>query len=188
MSRPKHRAVRSSRTTTPKLPPASTLRIQKLGARRTLAMAGAKAANTIVYIHGIGNKPLPSVLKCQWDRALFGIEQGERSRDPRVNRELYPTPLDATCSTGDNVRVDDDEMPTRTVLALSTGRAPRCRPPGRARDQGADRRSRAAGVAQDSGQAGRPYDRCRRARAPRGWCAARFFRFPRRSAGSSAKS
>jgi hypothetical protein len=28
-------------------------------------------ATTIVYVHGIGNKPPASVLKAQWDQALF---------------------------------------------------------------------------------------------------------------------
>ena len=74
----------------------------------------------MIYVHGIGNKPPPAVLKCQWDKALFGIEQGDRSRMAYwVNRELYPTPLDDTCSSGDQVRIDDDEMSTRAVMALS---------------------------------------------------------------------
>lgn len=115
--------TQTSRTTTPKLAPPSTLVIRKLGTSRIRSLSSAKAT-TIVYVHGIGNKPPATVLKCQWDRALFGVEQGDRSRMAYwVNRELYPTPLAATCSTGDNVRVDDDEMSTRTVLALSTARA-----------------------------------------------------------------
>jgi hypothetical protein len=107
---------------TPKLAPPSTLRMQKLGIEK--AALGAKSANTIIYVHGIGNKPPAAVLKCQWDKALLGVEQGDRSRMAYwVDRELYPTPLDGTCSSGDQVRIDDDEMSTRTVLALSTARA-----------------------------------------------------------------
>ena len=54
---------------------------------------------------------------------MFGVELGDRSRMAYwVNRELYPTPLDETCSSGDQVRIDDDEMSTRAVLALSTAR------------------------------------------------------------------
>ncbi|MFL7980806.1 serine peptidase, partial [Xanthomonas vasicola] len=29
-------------------------------------------ARTVIYIHGIGNKPPADVLRCQWDKALFG--------------------------------------------------------------------------------------------------------------------
>jgi subtilisin family serine protease len=116
------RRTRSPNAATPKLPPPSTLRMQKLGIEK--AALGAKSANTIIYVHGIGNKPPAAVLKCQWDKALLGVEQGDRSRMAYwVNRELYPTPLDETCSSGDQVRIDDDEMSTRTVLALSTARA-----------------------------------------------------------------
>ena len=72
----------------------------------------------------LSNKPPPAVLKCQWDKALFGIEQGDRSRMAYwVNRELYPTPLDESCSSGDQVRIDDDEMSTRAVMALSSANA-----------------------------------------------------------------
>ncbi len=107
----------------PKLAPAPTLRVRQLGIDKSAKSLGAKQANTVVYIHGIGNKPPPSVLKCQWDKALFGVDQGDRSRMAYwVNRELYPSPLDESCSSGDQVRIDDDEMSTRAVLALSTAR------------------------------------------------------------------
>jgi hypothetical protein len=66
------------------------------------ADGGLQLARTIVYVHGIGNKPIPSVLKCQWDHALFGFDLGERSRLAYwVNREFYPTPVDATFADGD---------------------------------------------------------------------------------------
>src|SRR5262245_947105 len=49
---------------------------------------------TIVFVHGIGNKPPPEVLKYQWDRALLGFDLGERSRMAYwVNRELHGPPL-----------------------------------------------------------------------------------------------
>ena len=80
---------RSRGAVMPKLAPPSTLRVQMLGVERD---AKALGANTIVYVHGIGNKPPPKILKCQWDKALFGVEQGDRSRMAYwVNRELYPT-------------------------------------------------------------------------------------------------
>lgn len=62
----------------------------------------AGKARTIVYIHGIGNKPTPEILKCQWDEALFGFSLGERSRLAYwVNRVFYPQPTQATCKMPD---------------------------------------------------------------------------------------
>ena len=51
--------------------------------RRSKAAASvtdAAKAKTLIYIHGIGNKPEESVLRCQWDHALLGFGLGERSR------------------------------------------------------------------------------------------------------------
>lgn len=62
----------------------------------------ATEARTIVYIHGIGNKPQASILKCQWDRALMGFDLGERSRLAYwVSREFYPEPSREECRDGD---------------------------------------------------------------------------------------
>lgn len=48
---------------------------------------------TVVYIHGIANKPVASVLKCQWDTALFGAPMGDRTRMAYwVDRDRYPEP------------------------------------------------------------------------------------------------
>jgi subtilisin family serine protease len=59
-------------------------------------------AKTIIYIHGVGNKPPASVLKCQWDTALFGVAMGDRTRMAYwVNRERYPQPLPDTCGSKD---------------------------------------------------------------------------------------
>ena len=59
-------------------------------------------ATTIVYVHGIGNKPPASVLKAQWDQALFEFDLGERSRMAYwVDRERYPVPLQEVSSGGD---------------------------------------------------------------------------------------
>ena len=70
-------------------------------------MAGAQGkAMTVVYIHGIGNKPPAEVLRCQWDQALFGRAMGERTRMAYwVDRKRYPVPEAGTCS-------DRDEGPT----------------------------------------------------------------------------
>lgn len=59
-------------------------------------------ASTVIYIHGIGNKPTVDVLRCQWDRALFDVQLGERSRMAYwVDRARYPVPEPATCGDGD---------------------------------------------------------------------------------------
>jgi subtilisin family serine protease len=60
------------------------------------------SALTVIYIHGIGNKPEASVLKCQWDTALFGIPMGDRTRLAYwVNREYYPAPEAGSCASAD---------------------------------------------------------------------------------------
>lgn len=65
----------------------------------------AGEARTIVYVHGIGNKPPAEILKCQWDNALFGFNLGERSRLAYwVNRIIYPEPSKATCNMADGVQ------------------------------------------------------------------------------------
>jgi subtilisin family serine protease len=59
-------------------------------------------ATTIVYVHGIGNKPPASVLKSQWDHALFEFDLGERSRMAYwVDRERYPVPINDVSLGGD---------------------------------------------------------------------------------------
>src|SRR5688500_8662500 len=64
-------------------------------------------ARTIIYVHGIGNKPEQSILKCQWDRALFGFDLGERSRLAYwVSREYYPQPEAGTCKSGDLIELE----------------------------------------------------------------------------------
>ncbi|KAB7763449.1 S8 family peptidase [Xanthomonas maliensis] len=59
-------------------------------------------ARTVIYIHGIGNKPPADVLRCQWDKALFGRPMGERTRLAYwVNRDRYPVPEPGTCDGQD---------------------------------------------------------------------------------------
>ncbi len=61
-------------------------------------------ARTIVFVHGILNKPAESILKRQWDEALYGYDLGERSRMAYwVDRVRYPIP-----SKGDEL--DPDEV------------------------------------------------------------------------------
>jgi subtilisin family serine protease len=80
------------------------------------------SAQTIVYIHGIGNKPPADILKCQWDHALFGVDLGERSRMAYwVNRAYYPTPLPDACGDGDTVAVSETGSTTGHIASLSMG-------------------------------------------------------------------
>ena len=78
--------------------PARTTRPKATG-QSSLAQGRAR---TVVYIHGIGNKPPAEVLRCQWDRALFGREMGERTRMAYwVSRERYPSPEPGSCQEQD---------------------------------------------------------------------------------------
>lgn len=77
-------------------------RIPAPGSFTAKATPVAGKARTIIYIHGIGNKPTPEILKCQWDEALFGFGLGERSRMAYwVNRIFYPEATKATCKMAD---------------------------------------------------------------------------------------
>ncbi|MFY9609182.1 MAG: S8 family peptidase [Blastocatellia bacterium] len=129
--------LRKAATSRARTPPASTgaLRLAKprpvsvrsLRAKSdtsfTVAAGAEPEVQTIVYIHGIGNKPPAATLKCQWDHALFGVQLGDRSRMAYwVNRDYYPTPSNDTCATGDLVQIDDDEASTRAIMALAAGK------------------------------------------------------------------
>jgi subtilisin family serine protease len=48
---------------------------------------------TVIYIHGIANKPAPALLKREWDQALFGVDMGARSRMAYWADIRYPQPL-----------------------------------------------------------------------------------------------
>lgn len=73
---------------TPRKPAA---RSRSTGSRST--PASSSAARTVVYCHGISNMPPEPELRSEWDRALFGADQGERTRMAYwVDRERYPRP------------------------------------------------------------------------------------------------
>jgi len=79
--------------------PAAAVETDDVKAAEALDPTGA---TTIVYVHGIGNKPPASVLKAQWDHALFGFDLGERSRMAYwVDRDRYPVPLNEVSLGGD---------------------------------------------------------------------------------------
>ncbi len=96
-------------------------RAHRGAAKRTLtAESGGEAgrARTIIYVHGIGNKPPADILKCQWDEALVGFNLGERSRLAYwVNRILYPRPTQASCKMAD-VTQDGTGAAAEAALAV----------------------------------------------------------------------
>jgi subtilisin family serine protease len=79
------------------------------------------AVGTIVYIHGIGNKPVASVLKCQWDAALFGASMGDRTRLAYwVNRDRYPTPEAGSCASKDVPHEENTSIRLRSLSNVRT--------------------------------------------------------------------
>ncbi len=55
------------------------------------AASNSGNARTVIYCHGIFDKPPEKQLRSEWDRALFGSDQGERSRMAYwVDRTRYP--------------------------------------------------------------------------------------------------
>jgi len=108
--RKKNLAVRPSR-------PARGRAAATNGARTTAAggttrkSADTDASHLVVYVHGIGNKPRESVLRCQWDNALFGTNMGDRTRMAYwVNRKRYPLPDPADCAGADRVEPTSAEV------------------------------------------------------------------------------
>ena len=91
----------------------------------TVRQGARPAANTVLFVHGIGNKPMPSILKCQWDSALFGLEMGDRTRLAYwVDRERYPTPELSSCAAPDDTAFEEiDLAPESTVMARSASAA-----------------------------------------------------------------
>ena len=101
-------SVKAGRTTSPprRNPFAMLTRLapQQVSSFTTLLTkeGNAPEVGTVVYVHGIGNKPVASILKCQWDNALFGAAMGDRTRLAYwVNRNRYPEPEAGTCADKD---------------------------------------------------------------------------------------
>ena len=64
----------------------------------------ADKAKTLIYIHGIGNKPEEAVLRCQWDHALLGFGLGERSRMAYwCQADRHGPPETSTCAQADSI-------------------------------------------------------------------------------------
>lgn len=58
----------------------------------------------LVYIHGILNKPVLKVLKCQWDQAIFEQEVEAARFAYWVNRRRHPDPVKEDCSYPDRTQ------------------------------------------------------------------------------------
>lgn len=95
-----------------------SLREKPLAFVRNLTKEGtAPEVGTIVYIHGIGNKPIASVLKCRWDTALFGAPMGDRTRLAYwVNRDRYPLPEVGSCADKDSPAGAPGALDMRAVV------------------------------------------------------------------------
>lgn len=77
-------------------------------------------ANTLIYVHGIGNKPITSVLRCQWDQALFEQRMGDRTRMAYwVNRKRYNQPFPAQCGDADTTEMGWEEGMGAAAFGLS---------------------------------------------------------------------
>jgi len=101
----------------------SALASPALSAEPLTVRQGARpAAETVLFVHGIGNKPAASVLKCQWDTALFGLEMGDRTRLAYwVDRDRYPTEQAGTCADRDDIPAE--AVDTASAMAIAAGRA-----------------------------------------------------------------
>ncbi len=78
------------------------------------------APPTVVYIHGLGNKSAPTILKREWDKALFDVDMGARTRMAYWADILYPAPLGPSSLS---IRGDGEmDTPSRAELFASVGR------------------------------------------------------------------
>lgn len=120
-------APKSKKTTTRKTAaPRGTSRVR---AAATPTPTTAGRARTVIYVHGIGNKPPADVLKCQWDHALFGFDLGERTRLAYwVDRTRYPQPSPGTCHNADTTQLPAESEASGRIR--STAEAGSMIPPG----------------------------------------------------------
>ena len=99
---------------------------EQIGFPTLLAKQGlAPEIGTVVYIHGINNKPVASVLKCQWDSALFGAAMGDRTRMAYwVNRSRYPVPSSESCAAKDELPTVESGPGSRGLVTESADSGP----------------------------------------------------------------
>lgn len=100
--------------------PRRTTRAAQQQAQDTTLTRVQGKARTVIYIHGIGNKPPAEVLRCQWDKALFGRPMGERTRLAYwVNRERYPVAEPGNC----DIRLPNPAIAMRAMWGRRSIRA-----------------------------------------------------------------
>lgn len=81
----------AKKTTTKKSAKKAPKKAAKVAAKTVAAASNSGKARTVIYCHGIFDKPPEKQLRSDWDRALFGSDQGERTRMAYwVDRERYP--------------------------------------------------------------------------------------------------
>jgi len=66
---------------------------------------------SIIYIHGIANKPAPAVLKRQWDMALFGVDMGSRTRMAYWADIRYAQPLPSAMTEAKAMMLSESYRP-----------------------------------------------------------------------------
>lgn len=101
-STPARAVLRKASASTEKPARPRARRAQQAEAQEPAVTRVQGKARTVIYIHGIGNKPPADVLRCQCDKALFGRPMGERTRLAHwVNRERYPVAEPGNCDARD---------------------------------------------------------------------------------------
>lgn len=79
----------TKKTTTKK----SAKKATKVASKDLSAASNSGKARTVIYCHGIGYHPVERELRSNWDRALFGSDQGERTRMAHwVDYSRHPHP------------------------------------------------------------------------------------------------
>jgi subtilisin family serine protease len=83
-------------------------------------------ARTVIYCHGISNMPPEGVLRTEWDRALFGADQGERTRMAYwVDRERYPEAAGvSTRAIGEDRATLQPEAEVRLAASIQNSDSP----------------------------------------------------------------
>jgi len=80
---------------------------------------------SLIYVHGIGNKPVVDRLKEEWDRALAGRAIAESAMAYWCDRKRYPKPLSFLANmpdrSGSSVVLPEDDVPLAETICDMTG-------------------------------------------------------------------
>lgn len=66
---------------------------------RQAASAPETELPVVVYVHGVGDQPAPAQVKREWDKALFGIDMGARTRMAYWADLVHARPLETGVKT-----------------------------------------------------------------------------------------